>query len=311
MKIWHWRSQLKNVHFSVDYSSVILSWKISVHVYLWVWSWYRIETLYILSWIRVKLLGEYILKLKLDKNSPPIPVESMSQQVERRIGISKVRVQIPLESTFFSWLRQCQIIMKKYYSYISLWMILKRSNFVGQLCCMQHCLIVCYAIFIEHFRLKGCLNYVCFRSKRDPTFWFVQQMLESMVVCPTKSHCWKGGAGNTSQSDDQLATCFSTGEVDIYVKNHTKQPGMAKVMKVWKDSDNENSISHDESRPSLRAGFVHYWFMKIPRLFHDHIYKNPWPGKARNNDTSWTGAPSNHMGWWDPVSELKCRAKLW
>ena len=34
------------------------------------------------------------------------------QQVERRTGIPKVRVQIPLESTFFSWLWQCQIIMK-------------------------------------------------------------------------------------------------------------------------------------------------------------------------------------------------------
>ena len=200
MKIWHWRSQLKNVHFSVDYSSVILSWKISVHVYLWVWSWNRIETPYILSWISVKLLGEYP-KPKLDKNSPSIPVESMSQQVERRTGISKVRVQIPPESTFFCWLRQCQIIMKKFCSCISLWMILKRSHFVGQLCCIQHCLIVCHARFIEHFCWKGCLNYVCFRSKSDPTFWFVQQMLESLVVCPTKSDCWNGGAGNTRQSD--------------------------------------------------------------------------------------------------------------
>ena len=41
-------------------------------------------------------------------------MDSIAQQVERRIGIPKVRVQIPLESTFFSWLRQCQIIMKKF-----------------------------------------------------------------------------------------------------------------------------------------------------------------------------------------------------
>ena len=40
--------------------------------------------------------------LKLDKNSPSIPVDSITQQVERRTGTPKVRVQIPLESAFIS-----------------------------------------------------------------------------------------------------------------------------------------------------------------------------------------------------------------
>ena len=58
--------------------------------------------------------------LKLDKISPPIPVDSIAQQVERQTGITKVRVQIPLESTSFGWLQQCQIIMKKVvFMYIS------------------------------------------------------------------------------------------------------------------------------------------------------------------------------------------------
>ena len=39
-------------------------------------------------------------------------VDSIAQQVERRTGISKVRVQIPLESTFFRRLRECRLIMK-------------------------------------------------------------------------------------------------------------------------------------------------------------------------------------------------------
>ena len=53
MIIWHYRSQLKNVdlsgistrtfgisqHFSVDFGSVRLSWRVSVHVYLWGWFW--------------------------------------------------------------------------------------------------------------------------------------------------------------------------------------------------------------------------------------------------------------------------------
>ena len=52
--------------------------------------------------------------LKLDKNSPPITVDLIAQQVERRTGILKVPVQIPLESTFFSWAQQCQIIMKNF-----------------------------------------------------------------------------------------------------------------------------------------------------------------------------------------------------
>ena len=49
--------------------------------------------------------------LKLDKNSPPIPVDLIAQQVELRTSILKLRVQIPLESRFFSRLKQCQIIM--------------------------------------------------------------------------------------------------------------------------------------------------------------------------------------------------------
>ena len=73
---------------------------------------------------------------------------------------------------------------------------------------------------------------------------------------------------------DLLATYISIGEVNIYVKNHTKQPSTAKVMKVCKDSDSENSTSHYESGRSLPAGFVQYWSIKIPRLFHDYIYKN-------------------------------------
>ena len=39
------------------------------------------------------------------------------------------------------------------------------------------------------------------------------------------------------------------------------------------------------------------------------VYRRP--GKSRNNETSWTGALSNHRGSWDPVSELKCTAKVW
>ena len=65
---------------------------------------------------------------QLNKNSLPIPVDLIAQQMERRTSIPKVRVQIPLESTFFSWLWQCQIIMKNFCSCISLRMILKWSN---------------------------------------------------------------------------------------------------------------------------------------------------------------------------------------
>ena len=39
-------------------------------------------------------------------------MDSIAQQTERQTGIPKVRVQILLEPTFFSWLRQCQIIVK-------------------------------------------------------------------------------------------------------------------------------------------------------------------------------------------------------
>ena len=38
--------------------------------------------------------------IKLDKNSPPIAVDSKAQQVEQRTIIPKVQVQLPLESTF-------------------------------------------------------------------------------------------------------------------------------------------------------------------------------------------------------------------
>ena len=48
-----------------------------------------------------------------DKNLPLIPVGSVAQQVEWQTNILKVQVQIPLESTFFSWFWQCKIIMKK------------------------------------------------------------------------------------------------------------------------------------------------------------------------------------------------------
>ena len=41
------------------------------------------------------------------------------------------------------------------------------------------------------------------------------------------------------------------GEVDVLVENQTRQPSTAKVMKVWKDSDTENLISHWESRRGL------------------------------------------------------------
>ena len=44
-------------------------------------------------------------------------MDSIAQQVERRTGIPNVRVQIPPESTFFSWLWQCQIVMKIFCSY--------------------------------------------------------------------------------------------------------------------------------------------------------------------------------------------------
>ena len=50
------------------------------------------------------------------KNSPPIPMDSIAQQVEWRTGIPKAQVQIPHESTFFSWLRQCKIITKNFCS---------------------------------------------------------------------------------------------------------------------------------------------------------------------------------------------------
>ena len=55
----------------------------------------------------------FFMIICMDKDSPLIPVDSIAQQVELRTGIPKVRIQIPLKSTFFSWLRQCQIIMKK------------------------------------------------------------------------------------------------------------------------------------------------------------------------------------------------------
>ena len=45
--------------------------------------------------------------------------------IRRWTGIPKVRVQIQFESAFFSWLRECHIIMKSFGSCISLRMILK------------------------------------------------------------------------------------------------------------------------------------------------------------------------------------------
>ena len=51
-------------HFSVDFDSVRLSWKVSVHVYLWGWFWNGIETLHIVSWMSVKLSREYLVRLK-------------------------------------------------------------------------------------------------------------------------------------------------------------------------------------------------------------------------------------------------------
>ena len=44
-------------------------------------------------------------------------MDSIAQQIEQWTSIPKVRVQIPLEWTFFSWLRQCQIIMEIFCSY--------------------------------------------------------------------------------------------------------------------------------------------------------------------------------------------------
>ena len=64
--------------------------------------------------------------LKLDKNSPAIPVNSIPQQAERQTSIPKVWTQIALESIFFSWLRRCQIIMKNFCWRLSLRMILKK-----------------------------------------------------------------------------------------------------------------------------------------------------------------------------------------
>ena len=86
--------------------------------------------------------------LKFDKNLPPIHVDSIAQQVERRASILKVRVQIWLESIFFSWLRQGQIIMKSFCSYISednsetvLW---RSLQFVSSVCwCNQRLLASC------------------------------------------------------------------------------------------------------------------------------------------------------------------------
>ena len=71
------------------------------------------------SWLERDNVARISRVLKLDKNSLPIPVDSRAQQVEWRTGIPKMRVQIPLVSTFFNWLRQYQIIMKNFCSCIS------------------------------------------------------------------------------------------------------------------------------------------------------------------------------------------------
>ena len=86
--------------------------------------------------------------VKLDKNSPPIPVDSIIQQAKRRTGILTVRVQIPLESTFFSWLRQCQIIMKKFL-FMYLWTCFENIDFL---------LSVENQLFEEQFFGSQCLE---------------------------------------------------------------------------------------------------------------------------------------------------------
>ena len=57
---WYTRSSYR---FSVDFSSVRLSWKVSVHICLWGSFWNRIVTLHILSWISVTLSQEYLVHL--------------------------------------------------------------------------------------------------------------------------------------------------------------------------------------------------------------------------------------------------------
>ena len=74
------------------------------------------------------LEGDLTSHVKLDENSPAIPVDLIAQQVERRTGISKVRVQLAHESTLFSWLRQYLIIMKKNSVHVSLRMILRLNG---------------------------------------------------------------------------------------------------------------------------------------------------------------------------------------
>ena len=52
-------------------------------------------------------------------------MDLIALNVEQRTGIPKVRVQIPLASTFFSWLQQCQITMKSFFPgvlrYVQAW----------------------------------------------------------------------------------------------------------------------------------------------------------------------------------------------
>ena len=76
---------------------------------------------HILWWISVKLSCEYLVHfswIKLASN--PCRLDSSGGgAADRRTGIPKVRIQIPLESIFFSWLRQCQIIMNIFCSCFS------------------------------------------------------------------------------------------------------------------------------------------------------------------------------------------------
>ena len=106
MTIWHCRSELKNVD-----SSGVLTRTFGIPV--------RRSTCWTLS--SPQGLEANFIQLKRTKYSRDnltLIHERMCSisilfQVERRTGIPKVQLQIPLESTFFSWLWQCQTIMKE------------------------------------------------------------------------------------------------------------------------------------------------------------------------------------------------------
>ena len=126
-----------------------------------VWFWNRIETPHILSWI-VLSCRKNISCTKIGQNSPPIFVDTIVQQVEQWTGIAKVRVQILLESTFFSWFWQCQVITKSFTSCISLRMILKYH--------LLQCTVFVFTkitllVNIE-FKVHLCLQYTCANDVR-------------------------------------------------------------------------------------------------------------------------------------------------